>query len=184
MKPILVAYATTDGHARKVAQHLASAFSGQGHSVDLVDVATPAVASVAPIYAAAILIGSLHVRVHQAALVDFAKHNHDWLNAIPSAFLSVSLTAVLDDAQSRRECMAAAEGFTASTAFRPGIVLPVAGALPYTQYDWFRRFAMKMIARQHGGDTDTTRDFEYTDWAALTRFAQEFVAVTNLERGH
>ena len=27
---------------------------------------------------------------------------------------------------------------------------------------------------QAGGDTDTSRDYDYTDWAALDRFVEEF----------
>jgi menaquinone-dependent protoporphyrinogen oxidase len=34
---------------------------------------------------------------------------------------------------------------------------------------------MKRIARKSGGSTDTSRDHDYTDWAALDLFVQEFV---------
>lgn len=184
MKPILVAYATTEGQTRKVATHVADALRALGRPVDLVDVGSPAADSLSPMYAAAILAGSLHLGVHQSSLAEFARRNRDWLNACPAAFLSVSLTAALTDDASRAECRTAAQQFLDVTGFAPGIVLPVAGALPYTQYDWFRRFAMKTISRRHGGDTDTTRDFEYTDWAALDRFAREFVAAAGLDAGH
>jgi menaquinone-dependent protoporphyrinogen oxidase len=50
----------------------------------------------------------------------------------------------------------------------------VAGALPYTKYNVFIRWIMKRIARQEGGDIDTSRDYEYTDWKALRLFAGEF----------
>jgi menaquinone-dependent protoporphyrinogen oxidase len=33
---------------------------------------------------------------------------------------------------------------------------------------------MKRIVAKAGGDTDTTRDYEYTDWEDLRRFAQDF----------
>ena len=35
---------------------------------------------------------------------------------------------------------------------------------------------MKRIAAKAGGDTDTSRDYEYTDWADLQRFADRFGA--------
>ena len=184
MKPILVAYATTEGHTRKVASRVAETLRALGRPVDLVDVAGPAADSLSPMYAGAILAGSLHLGVHQSALAEFARRNRDWLNACPAAFLSVSLTAVLTDDASRAACRDAAQQFLDVTGFAPGIVLPVAGALPYTQYDWFRRFALKRIAGKHGGDTDTTRDFEYTDWPALDEFAREFVQAARLDAGH
>ncbi|HEY1905234.1 MAG TPA: hypothetical protein VGG91_04290 [Myxococcaceae bacterium] len=34
---------------------------------------------------------------------------------------------------------------------------------------------MRRIASREGGDTDTSRDYEYTDWAAVDRCAVEFV---------
>jgi menaquinone-dependent protoporphyrinogen oxidase len=52
----------------------------------------------------------------------------------------------------------------------------VAGRLAYTQYGFFKRWIMRAIARREGGSTDTTRDHEYTDWDAVTRFADEVVA--------
>ena len=38
-------------------------------------------------------------------------------------------------------------------------------------------FVMRRIVSKEGGDTDTSRDYEYTDWAAVDAFAREFVAV-------
>jgi menaquinone-dependent protoporphyrinogen oxidase len=33
---------------------------------------------------------------------------------------------------------------------------------------------MRLIVGYAGGDTDTTRDYEYTDWDAVERFAAVF----------
>ena len=44
----------------------------------------------------------------------------------------------------------------------------------YTQYGSFKNLVMRWIAKRAGGDTDTTRDREYTDWAALDAFAEAF----------
>lgn len=33
---------------------------------------------------------------------------------------------------------------------------------------------MRAIASVAGGDTDTARDYEYTDWDAVARFADAF----------
>jgi menaquinone-dependent protoporphyrinogen oxidase len=35
---------------------------------------------------------------------------------------------------------------------------------------------MKRIARDATGDTDTGRDYEYTDWAEVAAFANDFAA--------
>jgi menaquinone-dependent protoporphyrinogen oxidase len=54
-------------------------------------------------------------------------------------------------------------------------VLPVAGALTYSKYNFFIKLIMKTMARRAGGPTDTSRDYEFTDWAALDRFVLERV---------
>ena len=51
----------------------------------------------------------------------------------------------------------------------------VAGAFRYTSYDFLKRWAMKYIAYRKGGPTDTSHDYELTDWDDLTRFVDSFV---------
>jgi menaquinone-dependent protoporphyrinogen oxidase len=65
-------------------------------------------------------------------------------------------------------------GFLAETGWKPSVTKVVAGALPYTRYNWFIRRVMKRIAAKAGGDTDATRDYEYTDWQDLRGFTEQF----------
>ena len=53
---------------------------------------------------------------------------------------------------------------------------PVAGALLYRQYRPAIRLLMRIISMMAGGSTDTSRDHEYTDWKAVSRFADEIAA--------
>jgi menaquinone-dependent protoporphyrinogen IX oxidase len=55
MQPILVAYGSTEGHTRKIAEFIAERLRLRGHRVDLVDTATPAAQQVQPVYLGAIL---------------------------------------------------------------------------------------------------------------------------------
>lgn len=65
--------------------------------------------------------------------------------------------------------------FLELTGWQPGKIQAVAGALLYTKYNFFLRLLMKRIAKAAGGDTDTSRDHEYTDWKALDHFVEEFL---------
>jgi len=185
MKSALVVYGTTEGQTRKIAEFIANALNAGGVKVELVDSADERAALVQPIYAAAIVCGSLHQHGYPASILRFVKDNKAWLAGIPAAFVAVSLTAALKDDQSRDELREIAEAFYRETGWTPGITRHVAGALRYSQYDYFKRLIMKLIARQQGGDTDTSRDHEYTDWDDLARFVDEFLAATSLrESGH
>jgi menaquinone-dependent protoporphyrinogen oxidase len=182
MKSILVVYGTTDGQTRKIAEFLVAALRQRGADTDLVDSATEAVAPVQPIYAAAVVCASLHQHKYQAALEHFLKENRTWLAAMPTAFVSVSLTAALKDSDSREELRAIAEAFCGETGWMPRMTRHVAGALSNSQYDYFKRLLMKLIAKQRGRDTETSNDYEYTDWVDLSRFVDEFLAATGTGR--
>jgi menaquinone-dependent protoporphyrinogen oxidase len=66
--------------------------------------------------------------------------------------------------------------FLVDTGLHPARVMPVAGALKYREYGWLVRFVMKRISKAEGGPTDTSRDYEMTDWVALDRFGEEVAA--------
>lgn len=184
MQPILVAYATTEGQTRKVAEFIAERLRIRGHRVDLVDVATPAAAQgVTGQYRAALIGGSVHQDKHQDALAHFAKSNREWLAAMPVALFSVSLAAATDDADSRQEAKRALEAFVEETGLRPWATRCIAGALKYTQYDYLRRLVMRLIAKQRGRSTDAAHDHEYTDWDDVEAFVDEFLAEAHLPGG-
>lgn len=183
MQPILVAYATTEGHTRKVAEFIAERLRIRGHRVDLVDLATPAALGVTAAYQAAFLGGSVHEHKHQRALMHFARSNRSWLSALPLALFSVSLAASMDDMDSRLEARRMADEFIDESGLKPLVTRCVAGALKYTQYDYFKRLIMRMIARQQGHSIDTSQDHEYTDWDDVEAFVDEFLETARLPGG-
>jgi menaquinone-dependent protoporphyrinogen oxidase len=180
MQPILVAYGTVEGQTHKIAEFIAERLRIRGHRVDLIDTATAAAEQVTPIYQGAILGGPVHQQKHPASLAEFVKRNHDWLVAMPTAVFSVSLSAALDDLESRIEVQRLLNEFVDDCALRPVATRCIAGALKYTRYDYFKRLMMRVIARQRGQTTDTSKDCEYTEWADVEAFVDEFLAAAGL----
>ncbi len=45
----------------------------------------------------------------------------------------------------------------------------------------FLRLVMRLISGMAGGDTDTSRDYEYTDWQAVERFAGRIASSLEVE---
>jgi menaquinone-dependent protoporphyrinogen oxidase len=179
---VIVLFATREGQTRKIVDHIATELVGRGLEVDVYNVAEVESLPVLDGYAAAILAASLHLGRYEREMVNFVREHHDKLDRIPSTFLSVSLSeaGVENPAQtpearwrSSRDVAQTIEAFLATTRWHPAHVKPVAGALVYTHYNPLVRFVMKQIARKAGASTDTSRDHEYTDWAALDRFAEE-----------
>jgi len=172
MPRLLIAYATTEGHTRKIATRAADAAERAGALVDMVDLTDGDVDPRG--YDGAILAGSVHIGRHQTALTHFLRHRLAHLVAMPTALISVSLSAAGDaeDLGHARECV---DRLIAETGWTPGAVHLAAGAFRFTQYDWFRGFAMSMIARRKGVAVDRHQDLELTDWEALSAFVRGFV---------
>lgn len=163
---LLIAYATTDGQTRKIARFAADRLVGKGHSVELLNVEDTDGLDLSR-FDAAILAGSLHVGGYQKTLARFVTDASDRLALIPTLFLAVSLSAAGNDPEDwagLRKCLAA---FETETGWTPGRVEHVAGAFKFSEYDFFRTWAMRRIAEQKGEAVEAGTDKEYTDWAAL-----------------
>jgi menaquinone-dependent protoporphyrinogen oxidase len=102
------------------------------------------------------------------------------MRGLPRAFFSVSLAMASKDAGEVKEAKRLAQQFVDDTGFDAGMVRCFAGALLYTKYDWLKRMLMKAIAKREGGEDDTSRDLEYTDWKDVSRFVDEYLAATGM----
>lgn len=176
MKPLLIVYATTEGQTRKIAFFAQDAVMSAGRPAEVFDAAHIPPDLDIDDFAGAILAGSLHQGKHQASLAHFARRNATALNALPTLFLSVSLSAVVDDDTHRADCQSCIDGFTQETGLRPAESHAVAGALKYVEYDWVKRMIMRSISKHENRETDTSRDYEYTDWVGLKELVVRFVA--------
>lgn len=171
MKKIFFTYGTTEGQTANIADFIADVLRGHGHDVTMIDVKKTA-DTIPDGYDAVIVGASIHMAKHDKHVVDFVHKNQDTLARMPSAFFSVSLAAYGDTAE--------AEGyvkqFEQETGWRPGRVALFGGALLYTQYGFIKRHMMKKIAGDKPGNlgTDLSRDYVYTEWDAVKRFAEHF----------
>jgi menaquinone-dependent protoporphyrinogen oxidase len=121
---------------------------------------------------------------HERYVLDYVREYRGTLERLPSAFFSVSLAARDNTEEARKEVEGYIEQFVQQTGWRPNKVGLFPGALLYTQYGFFKRWIMKKIARDKGNpDTDTSRDYVYTDWNSVRGFAEEFLESLVLEGG-
>jgi menaquinone-dependent protoporphyrinogen oxidase len=107
--------------------------------------------------------------------VRFVREHRQLLEKIPSAFFSVGLAVASRTHDGAAQSRGIVDKFLTATGWHPERVELVAGALPYSKYNFLVRFVMRRISAKEGGDTDTSRDYEYTDWSSVDRFARELV---------
>lgn len=183
MARMLIAYGTSDGHTARVAGYMADVLRSRGHDARTVELGGREV-PVPEQYAGVLVGASVHRGRHQAVVERFVRLHRETLGCRASGFFSVSLALADGSADGRREAERYVDEFVRRTGWRPGLVACVAGALRYTRYGRLERWIMQRIARYKGSpDTDMSRDYVYTDWDAVRRFAEEMAAAVEAEQG-
>jgi menaquinone-dependent protoporphyrinogen oxidase len=98
------------------------------------------------------------------------------LDRVPALFLSVSLTAAGKDAGDWEGLRASVARFTQETGWTPARVEHVAGAFRFSEYDFFKSWAMRWIAAERDDTVKPGEDKEYTDWEALGAVLKDWTA--------
>ena len=173
MARILVLYSSHDGQTRRIAARVAEVLDRAGHDAELCSAEAPDAgraigASDGVIVGAAVRYGHFAPRLQ--ALV---KGRKQLLAALPSAFFAVCLSAGGPGAKPGL-ARGYVDDLVRRTGWQPEDTAIFAGALRYREYNPFIRLMMRLIVGHAGGDTDTSRDYEYTDWQAVERFAARF----------
>jgi len=173
---IPVFYATSDGQTRRIAERLVATFREKGFVSRAFDVASSDADCIEWGSVRAAVVGaSLHGSRHQRAAAAFVREHAADLNARPSAFFSVSLAAASPTPAEREEAARLASDFPTEAEWHPQKIVCVAGRLAYTQYGFLTRFLMKRIAQRRGAPTDTSRDYEFTNWDDVACLADGIV---------
>ena len=170
-KRIAVMYSTTEGQTEKIARHIADYLRTHGVDVALMHAGEVPLDYTLENSDAVVLGASIHVGHHQDDITEYVKKHANELNEIPSAFFSVSLSAN-DDMEQAEEFV---EEFSKKTGWKPDHGAAFRGALQYSKYNFIKRALMRSISEKHGGDTDTSKDYEYTDWSRVEAFAGRFL---------
>ena len=172
---ILIVYGTTEGQTRKIASFLADHARAGGNDVTLVDSTDAPKDLHVESFDTVIAAGSVHNGRHQASLFQFVRDHREVLATMPTAMLSVSLSMASDNKEDRLDAAACADRFLSAAEWSPTVIHLVAGAIRYSQYDFFKSWILKMIASTKGASTDSSKDHEFTDWRDLEAFIDAFV---------
>jgi len=102
VRAVAVLYATREGQTRRIAEHVAATLRAQGLLAEVQDVKHMPPGFALGAHSAAIVAASVHMGRHEREMVAFVKEHREELEALPTAFLSVSLTeaSVEDGARS------------------------------------------------------------------------------------
>ena len=174
MTRILMVYGTRQGHTGHIAGRMATTMREAGHDVDEFNLARPPAPSPDG-YGAVIVGASIHAGKYEPEVREWVSKNREAIDAVPTAFFSVSLAAANHDAESETEVRTELSEFTDETGWYPGWTAKFAGALVYSQYNWLMRRIMRHIVKKKAETdcTDMTHDYDFTDYAEVDAFARE-----------
>ncbi|MFB1063215.1 flavodoxin domain-containing protein [Natrinema sp. H-ect4] len=176
MGSILVSYGTGEGQTATVADRIGDVFADRGHDATVMNVDEIPADFDCEAYDAVLVGASIHMGKHQPAVRDFVRTNRETLAARPTAFFQLSMSDAVSDETRRAQAADYVETFLEETDWQPDRIARFGGALRYSKYGFLKRLMMKRIATDATGDTDTSRDYEYTDWDEVEAFAADFAA--------
>jgi len=170
----LIVYATSYGQTARIAGRMADLLMASGEAVTLVNACNHPRDFHAGEFDGVIVGGSIIGGRHHRALVRFVRAHRALLNAIPSAFFSVSGSAASPLETERAKARQLVDQFLDTAGWQPVRTETIGGAMSYTKYNPFLRWFVKRASKAAGGPTDSSRDFEMTDWSQVERFVEAF----------
>jgi len=182
-KSILIVFATRYGHTAEIIQKMVDALTLLGHETIVIRAgreAPPRPEAFERDISCVILGGPLYIGRFPGVLSDFIEQYRNVLQSVPSAFFSVSLAAVHKNAKKKNPTYEIMQQFLDKNHWEPCRKASFAGALLYTHYGPVVRFITRWISKSAGGDTNTHRDYIYTDWNEITVFAEKIDTMIRL----
>jgi menaquinone-dependent protoporphyrinogen oxidase len=173
-----VLFTTTDGQTALIAIRLATILREHGFDSQAIEMGEPDAAILDWTRVRGVLVGaSIHRQRHQGWARAFVHAHVADLNRVPSAFFSVSLSAASKNRWEVEAAEAIAKAFPAAHNWRPDRIVSLAGRLAYREYGFFTRMVIKWIARKEGAPTDTSRDYELTNWEIVDQLGHDMAAL-------
>ncbi|CFX58869.1 Protoporphyrinogen oxidase [Candidatus Filomicrobium marinum] len=173
---VLIAYGSVEGQTRKIAERIAERIRNRGEESTLYDTECRPRHLAVDVFDAVIVASSVHQALHQISVRDFVAAHRALLEDIPSAFVSVSLSSAFrnggTDAQNY------VDYFFENTGWHPTYYIKVAGALRYSEYDFFKEQILRHAVFKDRLEIVDGHDHEFTDWSEVNEFIDRFLQHT------
>jgi menaquinone-dependent protoporphyrinogen oxidase len=169
MNKILIVYATTDGHTRKICERLQQVIEEQGSQGQLlqIDEPHPDLTQFDKIVVGA----SIRYGKHSKLIYDFVKQNQQLLDSKPNAFFSVNVVARKPE-KNQPDTNPYLKKFLGQIAWQPKLLAVFGGNLDYPGCRYLDRQMIRLIMWMTKGPTAPDTVVDYTDWDQVEAFGQ------------
>lgn len=153
-------------------QCMADELDALGHQVDTFRLSGPSQAMThLEEYDWVLIGGSIHYGKHETFLTDFIHQHKAALEQTKTLFFSVNLTARKPE-KNTPDTNPYLKKYLGKMNWNPTRTHVFAGALLYSQYRFWDKQIIRFIMWLTKGNTDTSKDIDYTDWQDVKRLAQ------------
>lgn len=170
---ILFVYSTNEGQTLKIVKRIAEQLIET--TCDFVDLGKEGASVSLADYDKVLIAASIRYGKFNRKLYHFIEQHQAEFERTKAAFVCVNLTA-RKEAQGKDTAQGCAyiKTFLAKSQWQPECIGVFAGALLYPQYGLFDKYMIKLIMKLTGGETDTSKEVEYTNWDKVKHFANAF----------
>ncbi|MGF1708766.1 menaquinone-dependent protoporphyrinogen IX dehydrogenase [Enterovibrio baiacu] len=171
MKKALLLHSSREGQTVKILRYIEKELADT-HQCELVDLhETP---NVDFAHYDKVMIGaSIRYGHLNKKLYTFIEKNLAELNNAKAAFFCVNLTARKPE-KDTPETSVYMKKFLTLSPWQPQLLDVFAGALYYPRYKFFDRVMIQFIMKMTGGETDPTKEIEYTNWDRVKLLSERF----------
>jgi menaquinone-dependent protoporphyrinogen oxidase len=173
---ILIAYATTDGHTRRICERLKQVMESLGRRVTVALLSEAGTLDL-PGFDRVVIGASIRYGHHQPLVAEFIARHQALLESRPSAFFSVNIVARKPN-KNTPETNPYCRKFLKSIAWQPRLTAVFAGKLDYPSYGFVDRQMIRLIMLITQGPTDPKAVVEFTDWAKVEAFGRLVCEIT------
>ena len=178
MARILIAYSTVDGHTRKICERIAERVSSAGHTVKIDEIVDNSTLDVAA-FDGIVIGASIRYGKHRPSVFEFIERRRAALESKPTAFFTVNVVA-RKPGKDTPDGNSYMRKFLEQSRWKPTLLGVFAGKIDYARYGPIDRAMIRFIMWMTKGPTDPKTCIEFTDWAAVDRFADGVSGLASL----
>jgi menaquinone-dependent protoporphyrinogen oxidase len=170
----LIACSTVDGHTLSICQRIGQRLEALGHAVTVAEIGQQGDQDLHGVDL--VVIGaSIRYGKYRPDVYAFIDTHRRALDGTRSSFFSVNVVARKPGKDSV-ETNPYLKRFRQRTTWKPTSWGVFAGKLDYARYGHFDRQMIRLIMWLTKGPTDPSVAVDFTDWAAVDRYAQQLAA--------
>ena len=172
MSSILIIYSSVDGHTKTICERIEGVIKNSSNTTLMsLDEATHEDISK---YDRIVIGASIRYGKHRPSLFNFIEKNLDLLNSKYSAFFTVNIVARKPEKNTAKTNPYMIK-FLKKSPWKPNLLDVFAGKLDFPTYSFSDKYIIKFIMWITKGPTDTSKVYEFTNWAAVDNFAKKLI---------